>query len=148
MIIREGTLADVPEAVEVVDAFVKEALENRGLRIDPEFALKEFERYVDYSMVAYEGDRMVGLIAGEVNSLDIAKDKIFNERVWFVLKEFRGFGKSLLDAMEKKLKDESIKFSVMVHLGGGNAKILERFYKSRGYEVMETHYIKQIEGVV
>lgn len=143
--IRPGTVEDVSKAVPLVQEFVAETMEQHGFEMQPEYALDKFAAFVDNSVVAFDGDRMVGLIAGKLSEMSIGEQQVFQEQVWFVSKDYRtGIGSRILTILEARLRNQGISFLIMVHLGGERSKVLERFYKNQGYQVMETHYFKKL----
>ena len=143
--VRSGKQEDIEDAVEVVKAFSDEFFAETGMPFDSSIALNQFKLYEDYSVVAYDGDKMVGLLAGCVVPLDTTDDKMFQEKVWYVLPEYRvGVGPKLLRAIEERCIEEKIKYCVMAHLGEKKSDIMKRFYDRQGYRVLETHYLKEM----
>ena len=146
MILRPGENSDIDNATEVVDQFVKEAFAESGISMQKEFALEQFKKYAEHSLVAYEDDKLVGLIAGEVVTLDVSSDLAFQEKVWYVLPKYRiGVGPKLLRAMEDRLKVLGVKYCLMAHIGEQKSLAIERFYRSNGYRAIETHYMKTLK---
>ena len=145
ILIRNGEVADVPKAVDVVNSFVKEMFAESGIKLESNVALEEFKKYAEYSEVAFDGEKMIGLIAGMVSEIGVSNDLMFQEKVWYVLPEHRsGVGRKLLKTMEDRLVKSGVKYSMMAHLGEIKSSAIERFYKSNGYRVAETHYIKNL----
>jgi len=144
--IRHGEKEDILKAIPLVDEFSKESFEEYGLVINPEMALKHFEKFVDYSAVAMDGDKMLGLIAGQVKPFECSEQDIFHEQIWFVTKEKRsGVGKDLLNFMEQLCLDDGVSFMSMGHMVNDRSHIMDRFLRSLGYKPLEVHYFKKLK---
>jgi GNAT superfamily N-acetyltransferase len=66
------------------------------------------------------------------------------EMFWFVSPEKRGNGLALFDEYEKWAKEKGCEKALMVHLADSMPDRLQSLYKRRGYELMESHYCKEL----
>jgi len=143
--IRPANAADVYFAMPLVKEFVSESVEDYGFHIDPDVALAQFQGFTDNAVVAYDGEKMIGVLAGKVAGFELSGQQIFQEGIWFVSKEYRRVvGPKLLTLMETMLREKGIGFCVMVHLGNKGAEVIKRYYNGLGYRLMETHYLKKL----
>jgi GNAT superfamily N-acetyltransferase len=60
------------------------------------------------------------------------------------LPEYRGGGKELMFAFEKKAKELGCQRTAMIHMVDSMPDILENFYLKNGYKLIEKHYVKEI----
>jgi GNAT superfamily N-acetyltransferase len=68
------------------------------------------------------------------------------ETFWFTNPEDRGDGLKLLNAYEKWAEDTGCKRVAIIHLEDSFPEALSRIYKRRGYELVESHYVREIGG--
>jgi len=70
--------------------------------------------------------------------------KIAIETFWFVLPQYRGPGLKLLDAFEELAKKEGCQQVALVHLSDSFPERLKALYLRRGYNFVESHYVKEM----
>lgn len=92
-----------------------------------------------------EGKIMGGL--GVIKAPDLF-DGIFMavETFWFVFPEYRklGVGVDLLEAFEQWGRGNGCRKAAMIHLVDSYPEVLKTFYESRGYKLIELHYVKAL----
>lgn len=137
-----GTRDHVSQANFLIQEFCKESLEEYGLVFSEPAVNAAVDLFIDYSFVCFVGDKLVGLIAGQVTTQVVTGNKMFQEQMWFVSKPYRKYGIKLLKAMETRCLDEGIKTLVLAFMGNSKPEKLERFYLNLGYRFMEAHYVK------
>ena len=71
-------------------------------------------------------------------------DLVASEFFWYVLPDHRGRGILLLREFEKWAKNIGAKRVIMVHLTKCMPERVGEIYKKMGYEMLETHYVKEI----
>ena len=71
-------------------------------------------------------------------------EMLATEMFWLVLKEHRGKGLRLLQRFESWAKEKECSRVIMVHMTDSMPDRLKQVYEHRGYEEMETHYIKEL----
>lgn len=101
---------------------------------------------VPSSLVLEIGNKIVGVIAGKIVNHIVNKEPLFQEVIWYVSKEHRRYGIKLYRGLEEYCHDNSIHQIVMVNMGNLKNSSFEKFYKSEGYELLETQYIKTLEA--
>lgn len=148
MLIREAVKADIPQVLELIHEFQDESLNHYSLFCNDEKALKVMEATYPNALVMEDTDhpsvagKIVGVIAGVIGESIVSTEKVMQELVWFVKKEYRGCGDELLERFEGLSKDRGCGQLLMVHMGNLHRKAFERFYTRRGYELLECQYLK------
>lgn len=148
MIIREVVKADFPQVLELIHEFQRESLDSYKLFCDDAKAMKVIESTYDNALAMEDTDhpsvagKIVGVIAGIIGESVVSTDKVMQELLWFISKDYRGYGAELLERFEKLSKDRGCKQIVMVHMGNLHRRAFERFYTRRNYELLELQYIK------
>ena len=74
----------------------------------------------------------------------ISQNIIFQELIWYVNKEYRMSGISLLREAEKSLKLSGVNSIIMAVLENSKTDKLKSFYERLGYKQMEVHFIKEL----
>jgi GNAT superfamily N-acetyltransferase len=144
--IRPVEEKDFPGVLALIKEFQAESLNAYNLFCDDKIALSIMYKFLGNSFVLEKGDRILGVIAGLIVTYPLSNEKIFQEHIWYVHKEYRRYGLMLYRALEDYCKQEGIKKIVMVHMANSKAEKLGKFYRRLGYELLESHYIKHIGG--
>lgn len=144
LIIRPGTEADLPAALELIQEFHDESIHEYGFGLDPKAAMTHMITQVACSLVAERDGKVVGVIAGSVVIYPVSGEKCFLESVWFMSKEHRRDGIKLVNALESWCKANAVNKLVMCHMANSKADKLTRFYNNRGFKLMELHYVKNL----
>lgn len=69
------------------------------------------------------------------------------EIFWFTNPEDRGDGLKLLGAYEKWAENTGCKRVAIIHLEDSFPEVLSRIYKRRGYQLIESHYVREVGGM-
>lgn len=143
--IRIGTRDDIEGALPLFRAFYEESIK-QYFPYTEELLVKEMEQYADNksSLVMIEDGKVVGLIAGKFVHFPMSNFKIYQETAWYVLPEHRKNGMKLFKENERYCKSIGIDSIVMGNMGNLNEEKMKRFYKSMGYQCMETQFVKRI----
>lgn len=90
--------------------------------------------------------KVQGCLAGQLVAVPFLKKKSAVECMWWVDEELRGsnVGIDLLEAFEYWGKLQGAAFIQMACLSNSTGKVLDRFYKRRGYKLTELTYTKEI----
>ena len=144
MIIRQATKDDIPLVLGLIHEFHAEALNAYSLFCNDDKALKLMEAVYDTALVMCEGEKVVGVIAGVIGASMVSTAPVMQELIWFVSKAHRKHGTKLLGEFEQFARQRGCKHILMVHLGGANKEIMERFYTRSGYKLLELQYIKDL----
>jgi GNAT superfamily N-acetyltransferase len=145
MVIRKADHGEIPK---VVDAFKVFEESSDFVKVDRAYAIKTYRKLIESGMggVLLLEDRGVlhgGL--GYIFSVDLHfPRKIAIETFWFVLPQYRGKGVALLNAFEELAVQEGCAQIAMVHLADSFPERLRELYLRRGYELMESHYVKEL----
>jgi hypothetical protein len=118
------------------------------VKVNVEYSRKKYIELMSKGIakifIAEENGELQGAI-GFLISNDLHNgEKIGVETFWFVAPEFKGIGKDLFKIFEKEAIKSGCKKLAMIHLNDSYPKTLEKFYKSQGYKLLESHYIKEI----
>ena len=141
MEIRLWESRDTEGALVLLKEFHKESLDKYGFFCNDVIALKVLHTFEGVSLVMYMGDELVGVLAGKFSVYPGNDERLYQEVLWFVKKEHRKHSSKMIDALEYQCRDWGIGKVVMSYFGHIN---LDRYYKQRGYEFLEAHYIKSL----
>lgn len=141
-----------PEEAYAVALFMKRFEEcTSHVLVDPEYAGAKYRQFIldgTGAMLILEDDsgRMIGGL-GCLKAPDLHYPRTFAvETFWYVAPEHRGQGVRLLDAFEDWASRHGCAYTAMIHLSDSMPDRLEAFYKSRGYALVEKHYVRNLEG--
>ena len=98
--------------------------------------------------VCYQGDNLLGAIGGYCITQSYSDHPIYGvEDFWYIKKQHRhnGIGIKLYNLFENWLKEINVDKIQMMHYPF--APRLKNFYESKGYEVLETTYVKSLKAV-
>jgi GNAT superfamily N-acetyltransferase len=152
MIIRGARKEDFDAVWSIGKSFYRYAsLESHGLYKDE----AEFKNYFDFLIgnentvlfVVSDGDKIIGTIAGIFHPWFMdGRQKIVSEQWLWIEPEFRGKGydAELLSVLSAWGLSRGAKHLIMVAIGGEKEESLKKYYKRKGYQYLETHFIKGI----
>lgn len=140
--IRQATIDDVERVVHSVSGFMTES-KHSPFNIDKSIeSWKQFIASGAGTMLIY-GD-FQGALGGFYYPDPHRNCLVASEFFWYVKPESRGGGTRLLDAFEEWAKNKGCDRIIMTHLSDSMPQSLKRFYERRGYEELETNYIKEV----
>ncbi len=143
--IRQATQEDFDETFKVLREFHIEALQEFGVKFEEDMVYKCMKETCDTTLILEVDNKIVGLIAGKLVDYPFQNAKIFQEQIWYVLKDYRRYGRKLLEALEERLITQGISALIMVNLSNSMNEKLTRFYSRMGYQLMESHYLKRLK---
>jgi len=145
--IRQAKLEDIERSIYLFEEFVKESLDEYNFKLDVNHVINIASKYVDTSFVVEKDNKIVGVVAGYIDSSILDGSKVYNEVVWFVSKPYRKYGIRLLKELENKcMNGWGVKHIVMMYIENCNADKMGEFYKRVGYKPLERHFIKTLGG--
>ena len=145
MKVRRATIGDFSQAEALFEEFVNESLAEYSTSIEKGALTTTMKELMDNCLVLENGDgRLIGVLAGKVVGNPINGARVFQEVVWYVLKDHRKYGILLLKAMEVRLKSEGIKAMIMINMADSMPDKVARFYERMGYKHLECHFLKRI----
>jgi GNAT superfamily N-acetyltransferase len=116
--------------------------------VDVEYAIKKYESLFDAGIGHMFGMRIDGKVVGGFGCVHAESfhypTKMLIETFWFVLPEYRGRGKELLEAFESLSRELNCDQRVMVHLSDSMPESLERLYTKMGYKLVEKCYVMEV----
>ena len=129
---------------DIIKEFHTEALEKFGLQYDDAQTNVVIETEYKEALVLEVGGDVVGVISGHLIADGVHAGKIFQETIWYVKKEHRGYGKRLIKALEHRCKEQGLNAIIMGLIGNKMGERVELYYNRLGYKVLETHFIKEL----
>ena len=145
--IRKTTIDELPWVMGLFKAFEKETKFVLG---DVDHAVKVYRRFLESGIgvvfISMDHNRLQGGLAA-IWAEDLHwRGRFAVETIWFVDPADRdmGVGTQLLNAFEEWAKSEGCHKVAMIHLSDSYPEILEQYYVSKGYQLMEKHYVKDI----
>jgi len=85
-----------------------------------------------------------GILYGVYVKSVMTDKQMFQEIIWYVLKEYRDHTRPFLELVENRLKSQGINDMILIVLENAKANKLKRFYESKGYRPIETHMIRTL----
>ena len=149
--VRVATVKDIPKIIQMAYGFYNEALKQHNLG----YKTKDYEKYILFLLdasftevfVLEKDGEVVGTIAGIVSPWFMdSNDVILTEQWVWVESENRGNGAfdKLLNALVSWGKGLGANKLSMISIGNGTEEQVKKFYTDRGFQYMETHFIKEI----
>jgi len=143
--ITKGTYKDIPGTIQLM----------RSFEFESKFVKFNYDRVnalwndiiskdVGVFFVSKNEDKIIGAIGG-IKYSD-PNDGVLTaiEMFWYVHPEYRGSGIKLFRMFELWAETENCKRCIMVHLADLMPDKVKRIYESMGYELLESHYIKEL----
>lgn len=152
IVIRSAQIEDIPELIKMADSFFEYGNLNRfGITIDEdsirnciEIMINGNESFVILS-AEYHG-KIIGTISGVISPwITNVNNKILIEQWWWIKEQYRikKIDKYLLESFENIGKNNNCIAVIMVSIDN-TRKGFERYYKMKGYELLEHSYIKEV----
>ena len=133
-----------PELTRLCQAFSDESLNEYGLGVEQDRLDQMIEVCKDISYFLVVDEKPVGVIAGfMVNNMTNDKPAV-QEVIWYVDKEYRSYGKMLMDAFEDLARELGATSLVMGLMCNSMSDRLDKFYKRLGFRPFEVQYIKEL----
>lgn len=85
-----------------------------------------------------------GILAGVEYKSMINSNRIFQEIIWFVNRDFRRHGIYLLNKAQEFLKSNGINIMIMAVLENSKTEKIKNLYSRLGFKPMEVHYIRTL----
>jgi len=142
--IRMARQSDIENGLALIKEFTKEGLDEYGLYCDENKARYVMRSNIEHSLIMEKDGKVIGCLGGCITSGMVSTDKVFEELVWFVSKEYRKYGIKLLRELEKKCKEWGVKQILMVCLGNLQYSKMSDFYQREGFKLLESHFIKNL----
>ena len=146
MTVRPVTLDEIPKLGMILKEFEKES---EFVSIDSDYCAARCREFVENGRGTVLGlyDRNGEIIGGlgAILGPELSTGKMIAvEAFWFVHPEKRGRGLLLLDAFEKWARKRGADYTAMVHMVDSHPSELKTLYVSRGYKLVEMHYVKPV----
>ena len=139
--IRLGQEKDFEGVLGLIKEFQEESINAYDLLCDDKIAKALMPEFLATSLVMYDDDKLIGVLAGRILEYPLNHEKVFQEVLWFVKKEYRINSSKFLEALETQCRSWGLRKLVMSYFGQLE---LDRFYKAKGYKFLEAHYIKSL----
>ena len=147
--IRQAKIEDTDSIKLLIFQFYEESLREYKLSFDWDTLTNTITTFINshIGLVAEKDGVIIGVIGGVVtNSIFDAKQKVGQEAIWYVDKSERKgtVGIRLLKAFEEECKKRGVNFVIMICMCNLYTELLDRYYKSKHYQLLENHYIKEV----
>lgn len=140
--IREASVEDIPRVADSVAGFMKES---RHAPFDTGKAIESWTGFISSGIgTVLILDDFHGAIGGVFYQDPHRLCLVASEFFWYVKPEHRGNGGELLDAFEAWAKKKGCARVIMTHLSDSMPQGLKKYYERKGYEELETNYIKEV----
>ena len=136
--------SDIEQGLKLIKEFTDEGLDRFGLFCDDTKARAVMKANLEHSLVMEQDGELIGVLGGCITAGMVSTDKVFQELIWFISKKHRASGFKLLKALEKKCKEWGVKQILMVCLNNKHYEGLNNFYQRVGYQLLESHFIKEL----
>lgn len=135
---------DVPATIKLMEEFRDESLGEYGITISSEYILATAEKYLDSSFVAEKDGVIIGVLVLSVQVLPMSGEKVAQELIWYMNKNFRKYGIKLLTFAENWCIAQGMKKLIMMCMANLHSEQLSKFYARCGFVPLEFQYIKQL----
>jgi len=133
---------DEEQVCALVCAFAAESLCEYGVEVDPLKIADHFAAHYKTSIgMAYE-NKLVGVLGGAITEDSLGPGKVYVEYMWFVRKEFRRKGTSMLQYLQGFCQEHNIRRIVFSCMHNSKTEKLFRLYQRLGFTPMETKFVK------
>lgn len=147
MIVRPVQEADFPELLELIRLFEMEGFRGYGFKMDDGYILRSMPSFAPTSLVLIEKGRVIGVMAGVVSETPVGGEKVYQQAFWYVRREYRSHSAFLLEKAEEFIAGAlKVNKVMMCAFGDERRQTKDRFFRKKGYRVLETHYYKTIGG--
>jgi hypothetical protein len=125
---------------ELVKEFYDASMHEFDTVLDMDTLSKTIEIYKDNIHLLIIEDHAVGIIAGLDVTSPINSDKVYQEIIWYVKKNYRRYGIQLLREVEKILSNAGYTSIIMACMHNSKYDKLCNLYSRIGYTAIETHF--------
>jgi N-acetylglutamate synthase-like GNAT family acetyltransferase len=139
-VIREATLEDIPEVVQMVVDFADSTKSRQKFEVNPErvdsFVREVINNSDGHVLVLEENGNLVGMIGIFIYPHQYSGERVATEFAWWVTPEARESGVKLLRKAESWAREKGAKSMIMVAL----TEKVGKFYERLGYHHIEDNY--------
>jgi len=143
--VRKTIKADFPEILQLIQELHAESMNQYSIFCNDEVTLGIMDNVIETSLVMIHKDKIVGAIAGVVTTHIADNTAMMQGIMWHVNKKHRGYGLLLLNEFEEMCKQMKMKHLILSGIGTYKHEKFKKFCLSKGYDTLETHYIKNME---
>lgn len=141
--IRKAELKDLEAVRELAKQMYDDSLNEFGINYNDTMFESIVPALINTTFVMELDDKLVGVLAGHIVNGLATNELTFQESFWYVEAKHRGHGLKLLTFVENYCRVSNIKFFIIAHMGNRETR-LERIYKRKGFNLLESHYIKVV----
>ena len=146
--IRLAIEQDLPQILELLKEFHAESLNAYKLGVDEQITTILMRKCYSTSLVLEIDNKIVGVLGGTIVKYPLNDEKLYQELVWFVNKKYRLHGVQLFYKLEDYCRENGITKIGVALMANSKAEKLESFYERMGFEYLEKHFIKTLNGKV
>lgn len=145
MNVKKMQASDKEQVISLIEEFSDEKLAEFGVVFKREHVSDHFDLFISnpllVAFVAEENGKIIGMIAGLIGSKLFASSRTLQEIGWFVSKENRRCGISLLKRFEEEAKALDCEDILMGGFMGDRSCVV---YEKFGYKEFQRQYLKKV----
>ena len=145
MIIRRVKENDFEECMILIADFAEESLHEYGAYLDLKKLQESFDKMWPTSFVAEVDGKIVGVLAGFINTDLMNYEPVYEEILWYMDKKYRKYGIKLFKYVQQECLVKGIKRITMCAMHNSKTEKLFQLYKKLGFQEMETRFVKQLD---
>ena len=144
MTFRKAKISDIGLIVPMFVSFIETNMKSMIINFDIDVATQAMINLIHlHLVVVMEIDgKVFGGIGGLIITPSTSSEKIFQELFFYVHPDHRDKTLLLLKATEGICKQHEVKRIVIGSFG--ESKALDRWYRMKGYRLLETHFTKEV----
>ena len=143
--IIQATEKELSQGVLLGNQFSKES---KFVRFNADIVIENVKNLIKNNIgvlfFAYADFELIGMICGIKYPDFLTRSLTAMELFWFVDKRKRGVGLKLLIKFESWARKENCKSIIMMHLSDSMPEEVKTIYEKKGYQYLESHYIKEL----
>jgi len=128
----------------LAQCFHEESLKEYAADLSLEVLQNTIDEVRDDTYLMIVDDVAVGIIAGRPADIPLTKEMVWQELIWFVLKEHRRHGVKFLREVQVSLKHEGYVAMGMACMENSMKDKLFRLYGKLGFQPVEHHFIGRL----
>ena len=143
--IIQATEKEVDQIILLGNQFSKES---KFVRFNGDVVIENVKKLIRANagvlFLAHDESKLIGMICGIRYPDFLTGLWTAMELFWFVDKRKRGIGLKLLVRFESWARKENCKNIIMMHLSDSMTEEVKTKYEKKGYQYLESHYIKEL----
>ena len=135
---------DFEECVVLTAEFVEESLFEYGVSLELDKLTQTYAKVWPTSFVAVIESKVVGILAGFINTDLMCNEPVYEEILWYMSKKHRKYGIKLFKHVQQECIVLGIKRMTMCCMHNSKTEQLFNLYKKLGFQEQETRFVKEL----